>query len=93
MIDIDIYYNQIVSFFNNNPNDLISLIGEDLKEDFFKKIKEQCYINYNNGEDIMLTKDQIIDIVLSLKEGTSDVRPIVIGGLFQKTDLGFFSLN
>ena len=34
-IEVDIYMNQLVSFFEKNPNDLISLIGELQKDDFF----------------------------------------------------------
>jgi len=35
-IEVDIYMNQLVSFFEKNPNDLISLIGELQKDDFYK---------------------------------------------------------
>ena len=38
-VDVDIYINQLISFFNKNPNDLIDLIGDLLKESFYKKVR------------------------------------------------------
>ena len=61
-IDVEIYVSQLISFFETNPNDLITLIGESVKEKFFDKIKKQCYKNAEDGDEISLTQKQIIDI-------------------------------
>ena len=33
-VDIEIYLNQLINFFENNPNDLMTLIGDLQKDDF-----------------------------------------------------------
>jgi len=42
-IDVEIYIKNFINFFENNPNELIDLIGNELKEVFYKKVEEQCY--------------------------------------------------
>jgi hypothetical protein len=64
-VDVEIYINQFKTFFNNNPNDLIQLIGDVLKDDFYDRVKQQSLDNYENGEDVSLTQKQIISIVVS----------------------------
>jgi len=64
-VDVEIYINQFITFFNNNPNDLIELIGDVLKDDFYDRVKQQSLDNLNNGEDVTLTQKQIISIVVS----------------------------
>jgi hypothetical protein len=54
------------SFFNNNPNDLINLIGDGDKDKFFEMVQESVIENYEKGEDLELTKKQLIDIMLIL---------------------------
>jgi len=51
-VDVEIYINQFITFFNNNPNDLIELIGDVLKDDFYERVKLQSLDNFNNGEDV-----------------------------------------
>ena len=36
-VDVEIYLNQFISFFDKNPNDLIDLIGDINKGVFYKK--------------------------------------------------------
>lgn len=91
-IDIDIYINQLISFFDKNPNDLIDLIGETDKESFYEKIKEQCHKNMENGDEVSLTNKQLIDIVVSLKKDNI-ISEEKIMGVFQKTKFGLISLN
>ena len=61
-VDIEIYVSQLISFFENNPNDLMELIGDVQKEEFYQKLREKCIENHNKGEDIVLTKNQIVNI-------------------------------
>jgi hypothetical protein len=90
-IDIEIYLNQLMSFFEKNPNDLSQLIGNELKEIFYQKIKEQCYKNLEIGEEISLTQQQLIDIIVFIKNNTIDHE--IIKGSIQKTKFGNIFLN
>lgn len=91
-VDIEIYLSQLISFFEKNPNDLSKLIGDVKKEDFYKKVEEQCVINYLNDSDISLTQKQLIDIVVLLNSEKPKSEQEIIG-IFQKTKLGYFCLN
>lgn len=92
-VDVDIYVNNLMSYFDKNPGDLYDVIGKTNKDIFFNKIKEQCYKNIENGEDIALTKDQFVKILTDLKDKSSDVFVNVATGIFQKTKFGDISLN
>jgi hypothetical protein len=65
-VDVQIYLSKFKSFFNNNPNDLINLIGDGDKDKFFELVQESVIENYEKGEDLELTKKQLIDIMLIL---------------------------
>lgn len=65
-VDVQIYLSNFKSFFNNNPNDLISLIGNNDKDKFFELVESAVIENYDKGEDLELTKKQLIDIMLIL---------------------------
>ena len=41
-VDCEIYIKQVISFFENNPNDLMDLIGEVQRDEFYDKIRERC---------------------------------------------------
>jgi hypothetical protein len=65
-VDVQIYLSNFKSFFNNNPNDLINLIGDGDKDKFFELVQASVIENYEKGEDLELTKKQLIDIMLIL---------------------------
>jgi hypothetical protein len=65
-VDVEIYLSNFKSFFNNNPNDLINLIGDGDKDKFFELVEGAVIQNYDKGEDLELTKKQLIDIMLIL---------------------------
>jgi len=65
-VDVQIYLSNFKSFFNNNPNDLINLIGDGDKDKFFELVEGSVIENYDKGEDLELTKKQLIDIMLIL---------------------------
>ena len=90
-IDVEIYIKNFINFFENNPNELLELIGDALKEVFYEKVKEQCYKNHNNNDEITLSQKQLIDIVVKLKKG--DVKIALTNGVFQQTKFGLISLN
>ena len=65
-VDVQIYLSNFKSFFNNNPNDIINLIGDGDKDKFFELVEGTVIENYDKGEDLELTKKQLIDIMLIL---------------------------
>ena len=65
-VDVQIYLSNFKSFFNNNPNDLINLIGDSDKNKFFELVQASVIENHEKGDDLELTKKQLIDIMLIL---------------------------
>ena len=95
-IDCEIYISQVISFFENNPNDLMDLIGELQRNDFYQKLRERCEKNIDEGQDYVLTRQQMINIVLELKapELIKTLNPeSVVEGYIQKTKWGEIILN
>ena len=93
-VDVDIYVNQLITFFEKNPNDLIDLIGDLLKESFYEKVREQCVKNSEIGDEISLTQKQIIDIVVELKKVRSiDYDKTKLYSIVQETKFGSIFLN
>jgi hypothetical protein len=90
-IDIEIYITNLISFFENNPNDLISLIGDLQKDEFYKKLREQSEKNLEEGKDIILSKEQIVNIVVELK--IPDMKYNNLDKIIQKTKFGDIILN
>jgi uncharacterized protein YecE (DUF72 family) len=93
-VDVEIYLTQLFNFFENNPNDLMSLIGELQKDEFFNKLRERCEKNFEEGKEIVLTRQQIIDVVVDMK--IKDLTPQEIKAIkpaVYKTKFGDIILN
>lgn len=91
-VDIDLYMNQFINFFEKNPNDLTELIGDTLKEIFYDKVRMRCIENYDKGEDVSLTNRQMMEIVLELRnEDSPDLKKI--SKIFETTKYGTICLN
>jgi hypothetical protein len=65
-IDVKIYLNQFISFFEKNPESLYKLIGEINKDIFFEKVREKCFENLKNNDDVALTKTQLEELIVGL---------------------------
>jgi hypothetical protein len=91
-IDVDVYMNQFISFFEKNPNSLSDLIGKNDKNIFYRKVREQCYNNVKDGNEISLTKSQIIEIVNGLSSRLNQ-EINNFGNLFETTKISYYSLN
>jgi hypothetical protein len=65
-IDVQIYISQIKTFFDENPNELISLIGDTNPEKFFIEMEKTALMNYEKGEDVQLTQKQMLEILVEL---------------------------
>lgn len=83
-VDIQIYMSNFKEFFTNNPNDLISLIGDSKKELFFDMVREKVIENHDKGDELELTKKQILDIVLILTKDKNkkEVKNYIYKGKF-----------
>jgi hypothetical protein len=93
-VDAEIYLNQSITFFEKNPNDLIDLIGELKKTKFYKRIKEKVYENVENGLELILTQQQLIDIVVGMYDETNKtIKPMEIKTPVIKTNYGIIFLN
>ena len=95
-IDCEIYISQLISFFENNPNDLSDLIGQVQKEEFYQKLRERCEKNYDENNDDVISRKQMIDIVIELK--APELHQMLnpeneIEGFIQKTKWGDIILN
>ena len=61
-VDVEIYMNNIIKFFRENPNDLLNLVPKTKEEEFYSKLREVAIQNYEKGEEVNLTKNQIVVI-------------------------------
>lgn len=95
-IECEIYISQLITFFETNPNDLINLIGDIHKDLFYDKIKKTCYDNLESGNDYVLTKEQILEIVVDLKLPQLKIvaeSVKVVENIIQRTKWGDIILN
>jgi len=65
-VDVEVYLNNLINFFEKNPNDLIDLIGELKKTIFYDKLREKSYENFEKGEEYIITQKQLVDIVVGM---------------------------
>lgn len=86
-IDVEIYIKNVINFFENNPNDLMILIGESNKDRFYEEIKNVVYRNFEENKDIELSRNQLINIVLDITKNNK------IDKTFLMTKLGEICLN
>lgn len=65
-VDVDIYIAQLIKFFEDNPTDLNQIIGDLDSEKFYEEVREQAKTNIEKGEEVQLTQNQILNIVVKL---------------------------
>ena len=95
-IDVEIYISQMITFFEKNPKDFIDLVGNIEKEIFYNKMKERSLKNVKEEKDLILSKEQISDIVIELQdpnlnEKKDDIKNIE--NIILKTKFGNIFLN
>lgn len=89
-VDVKIYMNDIKKFFDSNPKDLANLVPMELKENFYNKIEEIASGNLDEGKDIPLTRQQLIDICVELNgspQKVGDRFPFVLNTEYGKVFL------
>jgi hypothetical protein len=67
-VDVEIYMNNIIKFFRDNPKDLLNLVPKDKENEFYRKLREQAFKNYEKDGEIPLTQQQIIQICVELNQ-------------------------
>lgn len=93
-VDVEIYMTQLIEFFEKNPNDLMALIGDLQKNEFYQKLREKCENNFKEGKDIVLSKEQIVETVIELKFVVIETKEKKkLNKIVQKTSFGDIILN
>lgn len=90
-LDVDIYMNNILKFFRENPNELLSLVPKQKEKEFYEKIREIAFMNEKKGDEVALTKKQLIDVCKDLNT-TKTIDEIAEKIIFH-TPFGSYSLN
>jgi len=90
-VDVEIYMNNITKFFRENPNELLNLVPESKKDEFFSKVRQIATLNIDKGDDVSLTRQQLIEICLELNNKPKDTTKK--SNLIIPTIFGEYSLN
>jgi len=61
-VDVEIYMNNFIKFFRENPDDLFTLIPKGKEDEFYRKVKLMSLENTQKGDDPSLTQKQILEI-------------------------------
>lgn len=91
-VDVEIYISQFITFFEKNPNELTSLIGQTDKDEFFAKVEAQCYKNIEKGDDVEITRNQILDILVDIHKDEIKTKKVV-DDIFIHTKFGDICMN
>lgn len=92
-VDVEIYLKQIFHFFNTNPDQLRILIGEMSKDKFFDKISVKVYEHADKGDELELTKKEMVDLIFDLFTETHKKDDEIKKDPFMKTGYGMLCLN
>ena len=92
-VDVEIYLKQIFHFFDVNPDQLKTLIGEMKKDKFYEKIKVKVYEHSVKGDELELTRQEMLDLIIELYIETQSIGVKVKKSPFMKTGFGLFGLN
>jgi thioredoxin-related protein len=65
-VDIEIYFRNILNFFETHPDQLVTLIGSIDKEKFYDKIRNVAQQNFEKSQEPELTRKQMVDLVWEL---------------------------
>jgi hypothetical protein len=93
-IDIELYVSQVIKFFDNNPDELIKLIGNLDKIAFYDNIKIIAKSNFNECGDATLTQKQMIDIVVDMFNAAKQkIEESMFDKIFTDSKYGKICLN
>jgi hypothetical protein len=92
-VDVEIYMNNFIKFFKENPNDLFTLIPKGKENEFYEKIKEVSLKNTKNGDDASLTQKQILDICVTVNGKDPQLPKKKLESFIMETRFGNIILN
>lgn len=92
-VDVQIYLSQIKTFFEQNPDELIKLLGKARPEDFFDGVAQLAIKNFNEGQDVQLTNKQMIDLIVDLNRSQTGITVREIMAPYTQHRLGRIYLN
>lgn len=90
-VEVEIYMSNIIKFFKQNQKELLSLVPKTKEQEFYTKIREVAIFNQKKGDEVSLTKNQLIEICAEVN-GKSISEPHM-QGVFQVTKFGNICLN
>lgn len=90
-LDVDIYMNNILKFFKDNPKELYNLVPKQKENEFFEKIREVALSNEKKGDEVALTQKQLINICRSINTQTNVQQ--LAEKIMVYTPFGSYSLN
>lgn len=84
----------IQKFFKDNPKDLLNLIPSGSEKEFFTMVRKIASENIDKGNDVTLTRKQLLEICVEINKSISKPNPEnQIEGVFQNTKFGQICLN
>jgi hypothetical protein len=92
-VDVEIYMNNVIKFFRENPKDLLNLITKDKEIEFYNKIREVDLKNLEKGEDVALTQLQVIEVCSEINVPSVTKFDVDHSHLFLRTNFGYMCLN
>jgi len=93
-VDVELYVSQVIKFFESHTQDLFNLIGNLDKEIFYDKIKKIAAQNFEENGDMVLSKQQMIDIVVVMyNEQKIELERLNIEKIFEDSKFGKICLN
>jgi hypothetical protein len=92
-VDVEIYMNNVIKFFRENPKDLLNLVPKDKEKEFYNKIREVASKNLEKGEEVALTQLQVIEVSSEINGRSVKKFDIDHSHLFLRTNFGYMCLN
>lgn len=93
-VDVEIYLSQFKTFFQENPKEIFDLIGKADPDKFFLRVYDQALQNFEKGDEVELTQNQLISIIVELNDKeVKDQNNLEIKIPIMKTQFGDFILN
>lgn len=89
-VDIEVYLSGLIKFFKDNPKDLFSLVPKEKENDFYSMLRKFSCKNYDNGEDYVLTRNQILEICVQLNDSK---KILVFPKLIEESELDELKLR
>jgi len=92
-LEVEIYMNQFKGFFEKNPDQLKTLIGNINPEMFYDKIREIAEKNNAEEKPIEPTRNQVLDVLVEMNGGKAISEKKLKKLPFMEHSMGLICLN